>query len=573
MTLIPGISAIKEFLRSRRSLLSLGIAALLAELGYAVLNLSAMPMYVKFTLKEGEVLGLVISTFLLTEAVSRPAFGAMGDRIGRKPLMIAGPAATALTAYLTIKLHGPFTILGLFLLRAIDGLGSGALWPSAFAAIGDIVEERNRSTAMSVLNVTYMAGLSLAFLLGGAVNEAFGTYTASFYLVSILLVASTLVMLFFLPARIGLHHPKAAYGEPLENPTLEEPTPFKLSYLFRSIKEVPEMLALACVVFLGIGMLMPVVKLYAVEHLGMREREFGIVVAPVAAVMGLCAVPLGRLGDKYGKTLAVCWGLLASSVAMWIVALFRSVVLAGLAAAVIGLGFTVAFPAWMALVASATSSNRRGEVLGAVGMAQGLAAIVGASLGGFIYSSDLLSFPRLGVVNYNVPFWFAAILLTIGTVVAFVWVRSRHGHKDPGRGVTDRQMRLVIVAAVLGLCILSVWIGFRYTRPIPPDRVAWAWIQQLVRGRPEKAIKYTVRYAPDWNAVRDSRAAAKRFHYWREKLDAVYRVGFVETETLKRAIVPVEFQLKGGKVVTERVILCRKREGEEWYVCGLSRED
>ena len=55
---------------------------------------------------------------------------------------------------------------------------------------------------------------------------------------------STLVMLFFLPARIGLHHPKAEYGEPLENPTLEEPTPFKLSYLFRSIREVPEMLAL-----------------------------------------------------------------------------------------------------------------------------------------------------------------------------------------------------------------------------------------------------------------------------------------------------------------------------------------
>jgi DHA1 family multidrug resistance protein-like MFS transporter len=560
----------KSFLRNNRSLLSLGVAALLAELAYAILNLSALPMYVTFSLKEGQVLGLIISTFLLTEAVSRPAFGALGDRIGRKPLLIAGPIVTALTSYLTIRLHGPYAVLGLFLLRAIDGLGSGALWPSAFAAIGDLVEEKNRSAAMSMLNVTYMSGLALGFLMGGAVNEYFGTYAASFYLVSILLVMAVLAMFFLLPWKIGIHHPEPVHGEPLEIPTLEEPAQFRLSYLFRSIREVPDMLVLACVVFLGIGTLMPIVKLYAIQHLGMTETQFGIVVAPVAALMGIFAVPLGRLGDKYGKTLAVCWGILGSAAAMWVLALFRSIILAGIAAGVIGLGFTVAFPAWMALVASSTASNRRGEVLGAVGMAQGLAAIVGASLGGFIYSSDILSFPRLGVVNYNVPFWFAAVLLTFGTVIAFTWVRGRHGSKDPGAGVTDRQARLVVAAAVVGLIALSAWIGLRYTRPIPPDRVAWAWMQQLVRGRPDKALKYAVPEGPGgWDGTGETRSAAKRFHHLREEYDAVYKVRFVESETDTRAVVPIEFTLKGSRRITEYVILCRESSGE-WKVCGLT---
>ena len=320
------------------------------------------------------------------------------------------------------------------------------MWPTAFATIGDIVPEENRSAAMSMLNVTYMSGLALGFLMGGVANEHFSNkwvlgvyirpYTASFYLVSILLALSVAVMLVFLPRKIGVGHPRGPGGhaQHMELTTHDEPTAFKLSTLSRSFKEVPDMLVLACVTFLGMGLLMPILKLYAVEHLGMSETQFGGAVAPIAAAMGIFAVPLGRLGDRFGKCSALSWGLLGSAAAMWMLALVRSQLVAALAGIIIGLGFTVAFPAWMALVASATDSTRRGEVLGAVGMAQGLAAIVGTILGAFIYHSDSLSFPRLGVEYYNVPFWFSAILLSAGTVIAFTWVTNTHAHKEFARG-------------------------------------------------------------------------------------------------------------------------------------------
>lgn len=541
----------------------------MAELAYAILNLSALPMYVKFVLHREPFWGMILSTFLLTEALSRPAFGALGDKIGRKPLMIAGPAITSITSYLTIVIHGPYVILGLVALRAIDGLGSGALWPSAFATIGDITEEENRSTAMSMLNVTYMSGLALGFLMGGAANDYFGTYTASFYLVSILLVLSVAVMAIFLPRQIGTRPTEPIHGEPLELPTLEAPTRFKFSDLVRSFREVPDMIVLACVTFLGMGMLTPIVKLYAIEHLGLSETQFGLMVAPIAAAMGIFAVPMGRVGDKYGKCFAVCWGILASAAAMWALALFRSIVLAGVAGIVIGLGFTMAFPAWNALVMSITSYERRGEVLGAVGLAQGLACIVGASLGALIYSSDLLSFPRLGIVNYNVPFWFSAILLSAGAVMAFTWIRSRHSHRDPGSGVTVGQMKGVLAVAVAGFVALSVWIGYRYARPVPPDRVAWQWVQQLVRGRPDKAVKYTLRHCGGaWDGLSASDAAARKYRLWKVKWEARYTVHFAEKITDDRAIVPVRFVLTGGKVRLENVILRRQARGE-WKVCGV----
>lgn len=561
------LTLIRGFLTKYRSLLSLGSAALLAELAYAILNLSALPMYVTYTLKQGPLLGVIISTFLLTEAVSRPAFGALGDRIGRKPLMIAGPLVTAFTAYLTIHFHSPFILIGL---RAVDGLGSGALWPTAFAAVGDLAEEKNRSTAMSMLNVTYMSGLALGFLLGGVVNQEFGTYAASFYLVSILLLMSVLVMLFFLPSKMHHQpHPPPVYGEPLEVPTLEEPTEFKLGNLLRSFREVPDMIVLACVTFLGMGMLMPIVKLYAVQHLAMSETQFGIMVAPVAAVMGISAVPLGRVGDKYGRGAAVSWGLFASAMAMWVLALFRSVTLAALAGVVLGLGFTVAFPAWMALVASSTSPGKRGEVIGAVGMAQGLAAIIGTSLGAFVYSADYLSIPRLGIVNYNLPFWLSAILLSIGTVMTFLWVCGRNSTREPGGGVGEWQRKFVVFAAIAGLVGIIGWVGYRYSNPVPPDRVAWAWVQQLARGRVDRALKYAAPVTIDGcDARAETERVGKRYYTWEHDQEARYTVLFPESVTGDRAVVPVKFTFLRNRIVIERILLVRTESGE-WRVCRV----
>lgn len=568
------VSVITGFLRKYRSLLSLGVAALLAELAYAILNLSALPMYVSFVLKEQAALGIVISTFLLTEALSRPWFGALGDRIGRKPLLIAGPLVTAVTAYLTIKLQGPWAIYGLLILKAIDGLGSGALWINAFAAVGDVVEEEHHSAAMSMLNVTYMSGIALGFLFGGLVNQAFHSYLASFYLVSAMLIVSVVVMAVLLPKKIGGERAEPSpVHDHIELTTLEEqPAEFKLSKILRSFKEVPDMVVLASVIFLGIGTLMPVVKLYAVQHLDLSETAFGLAVAPVAAAMGIFAVPMGRLGDKYGRCVAVCWGLFGSAIALWVLAMFRSIVLAGLAGIVIGLGFTVAFPAWMALIASATSANRRGEVIGAVGAVQGLAAIVGTALGALMYSNDRLSFPRLGVVNYNVPFWWSAILMSAGTVMAFTWMCGRNSGRDVGGGIKAWQRKMVVGLSILGLAAMLAWIGWRYTQPVPPDRVAWQWVQQLYQGKPDQAMKYALRHGPDgWNGLQASTEASKLYVQYHEKLDALWYTVYLPTMPVDgRAIVRVKFVFRGNQHKFATITLCKL--GRDWKVCGVRQD-
>lgn len=553
-----------ELYREYRSLIMLASAALLAELAYAVLNLSGMAMYVDKSLHIGQYWGFIFGTFLAVEALSRPALGALGDRIGRKPLMLAGPILTAITSYLTIVYRGPYVVPYLIFLRALDGLGSSALWMNAFAAVGDVVGEKYRSTAMSVLNVTYMGGMALGFLLGGGVNDHFGTLKASFYLASGLFVLSFLVMLIFFPRVHGTSH-----ADTEDVPLTHEPQPdFNIKRTVRSFTEVPDMVVMAVVTFLGMGMLTPIVKLYAFDHLGLSETQFGGLVAPLALIMAAGAVPLGHLGDKYGKTSAVCWGLLASSVAMWLLALYKLLWVVGIAGVLIGLGFTVAFPAWNALVVSSTDPKRRGEVLGAVGLAQGLAAMAGTLVGPIIYHSDALSFPMLGIVNYNVPFWFSAIFITCGTLICFTWVCDKRADMNTGDKFTCKQSSKIVALAVLGFIALGSWIGYRYATPARPDRVAWAWIQQLARNKPEKAMKYTLESAPGWNGAADSAARSKDYHHWVYDQAASYQVCAPDYDE-NTAEVDVNFNFTGGNQISQTITLCKTQPKGEWKVCGV----
>lgn len=541
----------------------LASAALIAELAYAVLNLSGMPMYVDKTLGRLSQMGFILGAFLGAEALSRPMLGALGDKIGRKPLMLAGPAITAVTAYLTILYQGPYVLPYLMALRILDGLGSSALWMNAFAAVGDVVGENRRSAAMSVLNVTYMGGMSMGFLLGGVVNDYYGSLTASFYLASGLFVLSFFVLLAFFPSTPKHEHHADAIPE-------EAAIDFKPSHILRSFGEVPDMIVMAMVTFVGMGMLTPIVKVYAFNHLGLSETQFGIFVAPIAACMALFAVPLGHLGDRYGKTTAVCWGLFAAAIGMWVLALYKILVLVALAGIVIGLGFTVAFPAWNALVLSSTDPKRRGEVLGAVGLAQGLAAWMGTLIGPLIYDSDALSFPRLGIVNYNVPFWLSAISLSGGAVICFTWVCAR---RACGSGTQERMTqahrRIVVAGAIIGFLALAGWIGYRYTLPVAPDRVAWSWIQQVARNKPEKALKYALPDTPGWNSRQVTFGTSPIYHKWVYGDKAGYTVSHPYYLSEDRAEVSVKFNFPGGGAQFRTITLCRPIKGHEWKVCGV----
>src|ERR1044071_2471089 len=137
-------------LKSRPTLIAIAVVAGLAELAYAVMNISAMPVYLKFSMGYGEFLiGLIGIAFLFFEGVMKGPFGVLGDHIGRKWLIITGPMISVFTALLTMLVPIGREHAWMFAcLRVMDGLGAAALWPSALAMIADVVPESKRAQAM-----------------------------------------------------------------------------------------------------------------------------------------------------------------------------------------------------------------------------------------------------------------------------------------------------------------------------------------------------------------------------------------------------------------------------------------
>jgi MFS family permease len=385
-----------------------------AELGYVTLNISAMPVYLRDTIGLGEsTVTAVGSMFLLTEAIFRAPMGMLSDRLGRRRLMLVGPSLTVFTALATVLVHHPVWFL---LLRALDGIGAAMLWPAAYAAIGDTVPPERRSWAMSFLNMTYMSGIALGPLAGGLANDLTGAKTASFYLVAGLFAIAVLIIWRFYPR----DHPEAhAHANP-------EKGEFSLRAFFGAVRLVPGHLLLAFVVFFGTGLVMLLVKLYAMDEFQISETVFGLGLVFPALLIGALSVPIGHWSDRIGHIPSVRLGLAGGALVMWAIVLPAKPhpLLVLLAAGLGALSFVLALAAWMAEL-SEVYPERRGIVLGAAGTAQGIGSILGALLGGVLYEHVSLTLGNWHIPSHRVPFIGCALMLTLGVLLSLIVLKPR----------------------------------------------------------------------------------------------------------------------------------------------------
>lgn len=436
--------------KARPTLIAIAVVAGLAELAYAVMNISAMPVYLKFSMHYGEFLITAIGiAFLFFEGVMKGPFGVMGDHIGRKWLIIVGPLISVFTALLTMLVPPEYPWL-FACLRVLDGLGAAALWPSALAMIADVIPESKRAQAMSLFNVTYLIGIALGPLIGGISNDLTGRLTvqvrefmmksgphfikqrllthahdprtASFYVVAVLFGLTAIVAWWRLP-NIQPHH---------IHQQSEMEQGFSFSAMLHSLKQIPEMLALAFITFFGIGMIMFIIKLFALAEFNLSETQFGALLMVPALIIACASVPLGTIGDKIGKARAVHLGMGICAFSLLLMILIKNEFALVIGGSINGVGFVISFPSWMAFVSQSCHPRQRGAVMGAVGTAQGLGAMSGALVGGWTYEHVKLRVPGLPWINgHYTPFIGCMFMLFLAWVFSMLTIRDAASCRIP----------------------------------------------------------------------------------------------------------------------------------------------
>ncbi len=389
----------------------LGVAAVmgLAELGFATV-IPLLPLYLKERLGASVTLiGGVVSTFAAVETLCKTLWGELADRVGRRPVVVGGLLLSSLAPILMSVLRVPILFVPL---RLVDGTGSAALWPCAAATIADRAQTGHRAAAMGTLNMFFLSGLALGPSLGLFVAGFFG-YRTGFYLASALLLAAAGAAL--LVYRDGL--PSA---RPRPSPDGSDRRGVgAIVQAVRLSPLLPAMLLIAFVQMIGVGLLVPILVIYAHEVVRLSNQAIGSVFLIVVLAVAVASVPGGRLADRVGRVRMVVWGMALASAGMWLLPLAGrgNLPVLGIAALLLGGSYALSSPAWLALMSETTPPGRTGLVMGASETAQGAGLIIGPVLGGFLYDH----------AGPGVPFVASAALLSVGMVLAILALGRHRG--------------------------------------------------------------------------------------------------------------------------------------------------
>jgi EmrB/QacA subfamily drug resistance transporter len=148
------------------------IVFLLSALDQTIVS-TAMPVIIS-QLHGLELYSWVTTSYLLSSTVMVPIWGKLGDLYGRKPILLAGIVLFLLGSWLS-GLAGEFgdlPLLGggmvqLVVFRAVQGLGGGALFTTAFAIIADLFPPRERGKFAGLFGGVFGLASAVGPLLGG----------------------------------------------------------------------------------------------------------------------------------------------------------------------------------------------------------------------------------------------------------------------------------------------------------------------------------------------------------------------------------------------------------------------
>jgi MFS family permease len=333
-----------------------------ATLGYFVADgvlLPAVPLYVEGPLGGGDVaVGVTVGAFSVTALLLRPWAGRLGDRRGRRLLMVVGAVSVAMSvAGYLVAGSVPLMVL----MRLVTGFGEAFFFTGAASAINDLAPEERRGEALSFFTLALYAGLGVGPLIGEALIEGAG-FTAAWLVTAGFALVAALLALAVPETRPQAHAEDGEHGR-----------------LIHPAAVLPGTALLASV--WGMSGFFAFVPLYALAvGLGGSRFVFVMYAAIVVAIRSVGA----RIPDRVGPVVASRTALAFSMTGLLTVALWDRPAGLFVGTGVFAVGSALAFPALMMLALRGAPASQRGAVIGTFTAFVDLGFGVGPATLGFV---------------------------------------------------------------------------------------------------------------------------------------------------------------------------------------------
>jgi len=346
------------------------------------------------------LIGLAMGMYGLANALLQIPLGWLSDKVGRKPVIIAGLLLFALGSIIAGMAD---SVMGIIVGRTLQG--AGAISSTLMALVADMTREEQRTKAMAVVGMSIGLAFAVALVLG-PVMAAFGGLPTVFWFTAVLAAVGILILILLVPPSpplIGSNHSGASVSRWSMRGALGDTALVSLNY--------------------GVFVLHFVLVAFFLVVPGIIENSLEVdrashwmVYLPVLLLSLAGMVPLMILAERGGRlrqTFLLAVAMVFVAIATLDYATAKPVLYIGLWVFFVGFNYLEA--TLPSLLSKRVSAGSKGTAMGVFSTCQFMGAFAGGAGGGSLldnFGAGMLSGVCLALVAtwWLVVFWAPAIV-------------------------------------------------------------------------------------------------------------------------------------------------------------------
>jgi len=398
----------------KRALLTVFLTILLDLIGFGMI-LPFLTFYAQEFHATPLQIGLLFSSYSLTQLLCAPLLGRLSDRVGRRPVLLGSIAGSAIS-YVVFALAPSYPVL--LLARSLSGVAA-ANYAIAQAYMADVSSPQERSKAMGLVGAAFGLGFVLGPALGGILEQLGGTVPALAHLGPRLVpfAAAGLSAINLLIASVSL-------PESLSPELRRSAASRGGSWMgFRELREVWRdtplrgLMVLFFLVMLCFSMMETTLALFCQARFGFGARETSWLFVFVGIVLVIVQGGLlGRLVRKFGERRLILGGIVLMALGLLLLPLtpvtippvWSKLGLLFLSLLLLAVGNGIHNPSTTGLLSRLAGEESQGSTIGLSRSFGALARILGPSAGTWIFAA----------AGARWPFWSAGLLMMVALAVA-----------------------------------------------------------------------------------------------------------------------------------------------------------